>query len=185
MIIIIDSEGTPTQEFSAIYMNADTGEIVDVFHCYVRYPFSRDKDSFSRHHIHGLDRAHLLSHGLHSEEELLTVFQQWLKTHPFDDIFAHAPAKEMKLLSLPVNDIALKPWKERSFCASHQKALDMKLKCIPVCGVRCFAHTKFVGWKSKRAILNDTDVAKLNFFHHCSLYDCVECAFFLMENKNV
>ena len=182
MLIFTDSEGDPVQEFSAIYVNELSGEIVDVFHHHVIYPFARDKDLFSRHHVHGLNRDFLFLHGLRNEDELVKLFKEWLKFHPFDDIYAHAPAKEMKLLSFPVRDVCLKPWKERYYCKSHKVALSMKLSHTPICGVTCYAHEN-VYWKSEkcRHVCNATDFAKMQFFYHCSLYDCIECFLFYCE----
>lgn len=178
MLIFIDSEGDPLQEFSAIYVNELSGEVVDVFHHHIIYPFAEDRDIFSRQHVHGLDRDFLSLHGLCDEHELLYRFKEWLKLRPFDAIYAHAPAKEIKLLSLPVRDVCLKAWKERCHCKSHQLALSMKLSHTPVCGVTCYAH-KNVCWKPKlRRACNATDWAKMQFFYHCSLYDCVECFLF-------
>ena len=182
MIIVIDCKGEPVQEFSALYVNEKTGELVDVFHRYVQYPFYPDVDSFSRQHVHGLDYDFLSRHGLNSENELLTLFYHWLRDHPFEQIYAHAPAKEKKLLSLSIKDVCLKPWKDRIFYKSHQKALSMKLKHVPICNVTCHAHSSFKGWKSKDChALSATDAAKMTFSYHCSLYDCVECALFLFS----
>lgn len=184
MWIIIDSEGDPVQEFSALYINEVTATIVDVFHRHVKYPFHRDEDAFARQHVHGLNRDYLSLHGLRCEEELLTAFRKWLTTHPFDAIYAHAPAKEVKFLSLPVKDVCLKPWCQRVFCDSHRVALAMKLQCVPMCNVTCHAHSDFLYWRPRRAkTLTATDKAKLQFFHHCSLYDCIECFYHLLKEK--
>ena len=142
MLIYIDSEGEPIQEFSAIYVDELSGDVVDVFHHHVIYPFEYDKDIFSRRHIHGLNRDFLSQHGQRDEDAVIRLFHEWLKLHPFDCIYAHAPAKEVKLLSLPVKDVCLKPWSERQFYKSHQLALAMKLSHFPVCNVVCIAHDR-------------------------------------------
>ena len=105
MNIIIDCEGDPVQEFSALYVNFSNGVIADVFHRHVKYPFPCDRDYFSRRHVHGLDRNFLQIQGLRDEPELVSVFHEWLTTHPYDNIYAHAPHKEAKLLSLSVRDV--------------------------------------------------------------------------------
>lgn len=179
MLIIIDCEGSDlVQEFSALYVNEETHVIEDVFHHYIQYPIINgdDKDAFVRRHVHGLDCEFLLQHGLRDEEELLTLFHTWLKHHPYDAIYAHAPAKEMDFLSLSVKDVMLKPWKDRIFTDSHKIALHMKLNCVSVNGILCRAHSAFQGWKPKKSkCLSETDCAKIAFRHHCSLYDCMEC----------
>ena len=182
MLIFVDTEGEPVQEFSAIYVS-ESGDIVDVFHHHVKYPFVYDYDFFSRRYIHGLKRDFLSRKGLSCENSLIKLFHKWLDSHPFKAIYAHAPAKESKLLSLFIDDVFLKPWKDRIHCQSHQLALSMKLNSVPLCDVTCHAH-ETVYWKAKD-ICNPTvsDLAKMDFFHHCSLYDCVECqlAFFTSE----
>ena len=183
MLIYIDCEGEPVQEFSGLYVDEDRSEIVDVFHKHVIYPFHNDHDYFARRHIHGLKRNFLSEYGLCSQEELLSLFHEWLKSHPFNDIYAHAPAKEIKLLSLPVKDVCLKPWKYRTQTNSHQISLGMKLAAIPVNGITCVAHD-YVKWKTKcKCAPSATDIAKMHFNYHCSLYDCVECFLFHIEEK--
>lgn len=175
MPIFIDCEGEPVQEFSAIYVNECGDQILDVFHQHVKYPFACDYDFFSRRHIHGLKLVFLERYGLCNETSLLTLFHKWLENHPNEAIYGHSPGKEEKLLSLPIFDVSLKPWKDRINCHSHQLALSMKLNSVPVCNVSCAAH-KRVRWKVKNVLVTSaTDVAKFDFFHHCSLYDCVEC----------
>ena len=182
MLVFVDCEGEPVQEFSAIYAS-ESGVILDVFHQHVKYPFVCDYDFFSRRYIHGLKRDFLSRNGLCSENSLVRLFHKWLEIHPFKAIYAHAPAKECKLLSLPINDVFLKPWKDRIHCQSHQIALSLKLNSVPICDATCAAH-KTVCWKAKNICKPTvTDLAKMDFFHHCSLYDCVECylAFFTAE----
>ena len=72
LLIYIDCEGTPVQEFSAIYVNKATSEIVDVFHRLVKYPFPYDYDYFARKHVHGLDINFLSRYGMDSEEALVS-----------------------------------------------------------------------------------------------------------------
>lgn len=185
MLVFVDCEGSPVQEFSAIYADELSGEIVDVFHQYVKYSSKEtyDIDKFSRHHLHGLNLEFLTLHGLRNEETLVTMFHEWLQQHPHNGIFAHAPKKEEKLLSLKINDICLKPWKERGTCYSHVKAVSMKKQKIPICNVTCEAHGSFMSWKPKKPYcMSISDIVKMDFLHHCSLYDCIECFFFYLQN---
>ena len=183
-MIFIDSEGEPLQEFSAIYVHEQTHEIIDVFHRYVQYPSATvcDGDKFARLHIHGLNVSYLSIHGLRNEDDLLCEFNAWLKSHPFTSMYANAPSKEKKLLHMSITDVCLKPWKERCLLSSHQTAFSMKMNATPICNVICTAHSSFRGWKPKRVYcMSPTDIAKSNFAHHCSLYDCVECHLFYIE----
>ena len=174
-MIIIDCEGTPVQEFSALYVNDATCVIENVFHQHVHYPYSFDYDAFARRHVHGLDFKFLRQCKLRNLGEVLDLFREWLKAYPSDKIYAHNPTKEKRLLSLHINDVCLKPWAERACLRSHQMALNMKLNCKPVRGISCSVHSQFVKWRPKNVHSPSlTDIAKVNFRHHCSLYDCME-----------
>ena len=176
MLVFVDSEGSPVQEFSAIYADEVSGEIIDVFHQHVKFSpkGTFDCDKFSRHHLHGLNRDFLMLHGLPNEETLVTMFHEWLQQHPHDAIFGHAPRKEEDLLSLKINDVCLPPWKERGACPSHVKALSMKKEKNPICNVTCEAHSSFLSWKAKRPYcMSPSDIVKTDFLFHSSLYDCV------------
>ena len=96
-------------------------------------------------------------------------------------MYANAPTKEISLLSLPILDVKLKPWKERVHCISHKKAVNKKLYQVPIFNVTCKAH-KHVCWKaSHKKMLSPTDLTKIQFSFHCSLYDCYECMLFLLR----
>ena len=131
MLIFLDVEGEPTQEFSAIHVDEETGEVLDVFHRHVVYPYMNDFDIFARKHVHGLNLCYLKLHGLRSEYDVIQQFYAWLESHPSDALYAHAPQKEIRLLSLPIFDVCLPPWKERANCVSHKTALSMKCKKVP------------------------------------------------------
>jgi len=185
MIVICDSEGDPVQEFSALYVDEESALIKDVFHRHVRYPFFRDKDTFARSHIHGLNLHYLQQHGLNNASQLVTLFHQWLSSHPYKAIFAHGPQREVKLLSLPIYDVHLPPWTCRVNMAAHRIARRMKVNNLKICNVSCFqAHSDFLGWLPKNVNNpSSTDYAKIPFSHHCSLYDCIECYAFLFHDK--
>jgi len=183
MIVFVDCEGEPLQEFTALYVDVQKRLILDVFHHHVCYPFTHDKDSFSRRHIHGLNRDFLSRHGLSDESALLLLFREWLSKRPYSCIYAHGPEREKRFLSLPIQDVCLKPWKERIHCYSHQVALSLKLNFVPICGVTCHAHDE-VTWKVNcKNVPSETDFAKKQFFHHCSLYDCVECFLYFLQEE--
>ena len=180
--IYVDSEGEPIQEFSALYVNNDTCDIVDVFHYHVKYPFNCDFDWKARRCVHGLDLKFLSQHGISDIEELKLSFSKWLETHPYHAIFAHEPRKEREFLNLPIQNVCLKPWAERSTELSHRLAIFFKRNYFPVLNTTCIAHTSFVSWEPKRRYAwTLTDCAKMKFSHHCSLYDCVECYLFHLQ----
>lgn len=184
MLLFVDSEGDPIQEFTALYVNKQSSEIVDVFHRHVTFP-SRgyDTDYWSRRHIHGLDRAYLAKHGLRDEGALLNDFSEWLRFHPYEEMLANAPSKEQIFLKLPISDLHLPPWKDRGVSASHKSALSLKRHAIPINGISCSsAHSFFLNWRPRRPHApSPTDVIKHDFGHHCSLYDCMELYFFYFE----
>ena len=180
-MIIIDCEGNPVQELSALYINDATCKIEDVFHHHVHYPFIIDYDVYARRHIHGLDISLLRQPHLPSLGEVLDLFNAWLQKYPSDKLYGHAPVKEKDLISLFIYDACLKPWAERVHCRSHQMALNMKLNCKPVRGVTCSVHSQFIEWRVKNELSpSATDIAKKDFGHHCSLYDCMEVFLFLL-----
>lgn len=186
MLIFLDSEGDPIQEFSALYVHPLTLEIVDVFHEYVKYPYTRDIDQWARCHVHGLTLRFLSDHGVDDEKEVKRKFHNWLFSHPYESIYGHAPRKEEVFLHVPITDICLKPWKSRRNVLSHRLALSLKKSVVPICGVQCSsAHSSYISWQPKNChSLTATDCAKFEFGHHCSLYDSAELYFeFLPENR--
>ena len=74
-IIFIDMEGTSVQELSAIQMNAETQQIIDVYHAHA---CSSHLDSWARKHIHGLNPVFLSKNGFPNEDSLIANFKQWL-----------------------------------------------------------------------------------------------------------
>ena len=184
-MIFIDSEGSPIQEFSALYVDPTSQEIKDVYHRYIAFPSDDgggDSDWWARRHVHGLNRAYLTLNGLADEQALLCDFNKWLQSHPYDKLLAHAPDKERAALHLPVQDVCLPSWQERGHLLSHRIALSMKRKCISICGVSCSldAHSSYVEWRPRRRFtLAPSDVHKRHFGHHCSLFDCIECYLFM------
>lgn len=184
MKIYVNIQGTPIQEFSAIYVNDQTFEIEDVFHKYVIYPCSvYDDDKWARKHVHGLDLDYLAMHGLRDEEELKTTFHTWLKEHPYDSIYGDHPSRESEFLSLPIMDVNLRSWSSRDSDLSHQIALFLKRRCARICNVCCAAaHGSFRYWMPVRVHnMSDADKARMKFRHHCAFYNVMEC--FLFQTK--
>ena len=182
MLIVVDSEGEPIQEWSAFVIDEEKRVICNVFHAHVAYPYREDGDWFARKHIHGLCLRYLSQYGLSDENELLYRFSHWLQPYTSLGIYANAPTKESHFLSRPVTDVSMLPWGERQNTASHKTAVRMKLYHVPICNVSCLAHNA-VTYHCKRVFLNDGDRAKMAFGHHCSLYDCVEIFHWLQAEK--
>ena len=184
MLIFIDCEGEPIQEFTALYVDSDSHNIVDVFHRHVSHPstYGYDSDRWARRHVHGLNRAYLAIHGLHDETMLLCEFNAWLHFHPYEKILANAPWKESTFLHRPVQDVCLPQWTDRAVLLSHRLSLSLKHSAVPINGITCSdAHSSFVGWCPRRPnVLSPKDVVKRNFGFHCSLYDCMEIYFYYL-----
>lgn len=174
MLIIVDSEGDPIQEWSALAVDEEHDVICDVFHAHVSYPYAIDYDWFARRHVHGLRLDFLSKYGFSNVNILLENFLDWLQPYNACTIYANAPSKESSFLSRHITDAGLLPWKDRSSTLSHNIAMEMKFCKVAIADTVCFAHNEFVSFKSKRRFLNETDIAKMVFRHHCSLYDCVE-----------
>ena len=185
MLIFIDCEGEPIQEFTALYVDSESHDIIDVFHRYVVFPPTHgyDSDRWARRHVHGLNRIYLAVHGLQNETVLLREFNKWLLSHPYEQILANAPRKESTFLNLPVHDVCLPPWKERAVLLSHRLSLSLKRDAIPINGIQCSsAHSCFVDWRPRDPrILSPKDVIKHDFGFHCSLYDCMEIYLYYLK----
>ena len=181
MFLVIDSEGSPIQEFSALHVDEKDYDVKDVFHKYVKYPLHLhgDFDGFARRHVHGLNLSFLQENGLKDEEELRTQFMSWLESHPHSKIYGHAPQKEKEFLKMDIIDVELLPWILRGNTFSHSIAHWAKSRRIPVNGITCNAHTSFEGWKPRNpGTLTDADHQKILSGYHCSLYDCMETFLF-------
>lgn len=183
MLLFVDSEGDPIQEFTALYVDKQSHEIVDVFHHHVAFPSQGyDTDRWPRRHIHGLDREYLTKHGLRDEDVLRDKFNEWLRSHPYDEILANGPSKESAFLHLPISDVCLPPWQDRGVLLSHQLALSLKRRAAPINGVKCSsAHSRFLNWRPRRPCApSPADVVKSDFGWHCSLYDCMELFYYYL-----
>ena len=172
MKVFMDTEGTPTQELSALLVN-DQWEIVSVYHAYAACkPMD---DIFCRRHLHGLDLRVLFTLGFPNEHVLIVDFLRWLSLYPVDMILANDPTKERQLFPhLHVEDVGLPLWVLRVGLPAYRVALEAKHKQLPILGAMCgaWAHSAFITpVYSKRPIPSDTDIIKYNHGFHCSLYD--------------
>ena len=172
MKVFMDTEGSPTQELSALLVN-DQWEIVAVYHAYAAC--SPTEDIFCRRHLHGLNLQVLFALGFPNESALIADFQRWLTLFPVDTILANDPKKERQLFPhLCVKDVSLPVWVGRVGLPAYQAALKAKCLELPILGVSCgsWAHSAFVSSvRSKRCNPSDTDILKCNHNFHCSLYD--------------
>ena len=170
-ILFIDMEGDTIQELSAIEMNAQTRQIVDVYHEYAR---TEHGDFYSRRHIHGLSVIYLNEFGFQSETALIYDFKKWLRTKNILAMYANNPAKEKTALNFPVKDIELPVWKERILTFANQTANTFKNKSVPVLNKSCpkIAHNAFQYFPVHKN--SPTELAKRSYGHHCALYDTYE-----------
>ena len=164
-------EGSPTQELSAIHMNALTRQIVDVYHAHA---YSHQNDWWSRLHIHGLNTKFLARHGFPDEETLIQDFKRWLADKDVLNIYANNPTREVQALNMTIMDVGLPPWAERIYQAYHQMAVTYKQEFVPILDKRCCheAHDMFKRYPIKR--LSETEIAKRDYGFHCALYDAYE-----------
>lgn len=164
----MDIEGQTAEELSAIEMNINSRQIVDVYHAYAQ---SHDSDDWARRHIHGLSPSFLKSHGFPNEAALINNFKQWLRGKDILVMYANDPQKEKSLLNLPIRDMGLPRWADRVSLLSHQTALAFKRKSIPIFNKSCSpdAHLDFTFYPVFRHTA--TELAKKQYQFHCSLYD--------------
>ena len=174
-IIFIDSEGSPTQELSALEMDYETREIVDAFH---GYAFTTEADFFARHHIHGLSPIFLKKAGYESPSKLIEVFHSWLRTKRYVFLYGNDPGREVNELQLYISDIGLDKWTIRSHKAYHEVAYYFKKHNIPICSTSCCAEAHSMYHSAIVRPFNLSDAARERHGHHCSLYDCYEMYLF-------
>lgn len=172
----MDSEGWPIQELSALAMDRNTHEVVDVFH---GHAYTEEEDSFARRHIHGLNRDFLINKGFHHHSQLINSFKEWLRNKNYLIIYGNAPSSEMAALEIEVSDIYMDKWAERVKQPYHQVALRFKNLFIPICGKSCCkqAHSSFQ-YIIVRRPNNESDIARRQHGFHCSLYDVYELYLF-------
>ena len=103
MILFIDCEGTPMQEFSALYVNEENGECISCAY------YDYDCHAWARRHIHGLNLHYLAKNALKDEDELLCTSLN-LQAHLYRRIFANAPLKGKDFLNVSVRDVQLPLW---------------------------------------------------------------------------
>lgn len=177
-IIFLDTEGTPTQELSALEMDYETREIVDVFH---GHAYTSEADSFARSHIHGLNPVFLKKVGYESPSHLIEAFHHWLRNKRFVLLYGNNPGREVRELQLFITDIGLDPWSMRAYKAYHEVAYYFKKHNIPICSQRCSkeAHSAYLNAYVRP--FNLGDAAKERHGHHCALYDCYELYLFFIQ----
>lgn len=174
LLLFVDTEGNPTQELAAICFDVINLCVKDVYLQYAKpLPGPEDMDWFARRHVHGLNRAYLEQHGFDTEEGLVADFHTWRQKHCINEIYAHAPEKEKRLLNIPITDVHLPSWSERSKLACHRKAMRMKLMSEPIVDTFCIpslVHAEYRGWPKHHS---EGDFARQEFGVHCALFDCV------------
>ena len=170
-IIFIDSEGTPIQELSALEMDFNTREIIDVFH---GYAYTTENDSFARKHIHGLNTDFLLQNGYENMSSLITAFKVWLRERKHFMFYANDPGKEMQVLKMYMTDIGLDKWINRIHKPYHHVAFYFKKRNIPILSKHCCAEAHSSYQNAYVRPFNKSDIAREQSGYHCSLYDCYE-----------
>lgn len=167
------------QELSAIQINALTKQIVDVYH---QHANSEVQDFWPRLHIHGLSKVFLKNHALPDEEALIQDFKKWLRGKDVLAMYANNPDKEKQCLGLPIKDMPLPKWSERTNQPYHRMAHSFKNNFIPILDKRCCsaAHASFSNYKMKRD--SESELAKYQFGFHCSLYDAYELYLYYVCN---
>ena len=178
-ILFVDLEGEPAQELSAIAMNAESRQVIDTYHAYA---YTHKPDEWSRCHVHGLNPNFLKENGFSDESALVKDFKCWLRGKDILVTYANNPIKEIKLLNLPIKDMALPQWSERAAHFGYQTALAFKKKHVPVFNKICpqGAHSNFSSYPVYRNTY--TEHVKKDFGHHCSLYDAFSLyLFYVLE----
>ena len=190
LILITDSEGSPTQELAAICVDLVSLSIKDVYLQWAKppvHPSASDVDWFARRHLHGLSRTYLQQHAFENEEALVADFNKWRGKYTINEIFGHAPAKEEILLNAPITDVKLSPWAERYEKLHHRAALCMKTLDMHVKNTACSrldVHNEYMGWKEP-GTRSRGDLARAEYGAHCALYDCISFMLYKFPDVNL
>ena len=165
-------EGSPTQELSAIEIDAKSKIINDIFHEYGDYSPS---DYFARKHVHGLSEDFLTKHSIGPESKLIQAFLTWVRPKRIKAIYANNPGKESTVLGIPIQNFSLHNWVDRQHQSYHQMSLKLKSNGYPifqqfVCPKA--AHNMYVC----PPVHKNPEIAYVKQKHgyHCSLYDVME-----------
>ena len=186
VIIFIDCEGTPVQEFSALAMDTRDNVVIAAYHRYAYCP--PDKDKWARKHIHGLEPKLLKEFGFSCENELFEDVNIWLSTFPnIETIYANNPLKERRFLKLPIQDIGLPIWSERIGNPYHRIPNNLKNDGDYLfMELNVYCDPDFHGQFSHHLITNPNNVnhmAKASETYHCSLCDVTELFLFYREHS--
>ena len=143
MILFIDCEGTIIQEFTALCISEESGDICSVLRAHVKCLLDNDYDYDAWARRHGQNLNYLAKNGL-KDDELLCSFRDYLQTNPYRAIFVNGPLKEKDFLNVRVHDVQLPPWKTRADLLSLSD---------------CSAHSSFLCWKLKNVCsMSPTDI---------------------------
>ena len=170
-IIFVDTAGCPIQEMSAIEMNKETENILDVYHKFanIRRP---NVDWYASKYIHGLRPAFLAEHGFQNQRQLKRDFKLWLKTKSVHKIYVNDPTCERGIPKpYVVEDIRLPIWKDRVRKESHVMAQNLQDSNIAFfTDAKCFreAHSNY------EPLIYFRNRVKNGHSFHCSLYDVYE-----------
>ena len=165
-------EGAYVEELAAIRMSVETLQLLDVYHEFAKPKCS---DAWARRHVHGLNKnLHEIVNAFETPEALIRDFKDWTRGMNVLTVYANNPMKEQKELDWPIRDIGLPNWEDRDTLPSHEIALGMKKRWLPVLNRRCSAvvHKEFEFFPVYRG--RKSELAKARWGCHCPLYECFE-----------
>lgn len=190
LLLFIDCEGTPIQELAAICVDIVSKRVKDVYLQYAKpFPIPNeqssgggDTDWYARRYIHGLNRNFLEDCGFDNEEQLKKHFLTWLSQYTINEVYANNPAKECHFLDIPITDVRLPQWSQRSNTLEHSTVIDMKLNLQPIHRTVCntwFIHNEYRGWHKHNSL---GDRARKEYGVHCALFDAAEVLFHVIPD---
>ena len=169
----MDSEGEPLQELSAIQVDFDTFEILDVYHAHASC--ERGTDFWSRKYLHGLNPTYIKENGFSCESVMISDFHNWLSKKNYFRIYGNDVRRECNKFSLNLTDLKLPVWIERVKQSYHSVSNRYKELNIPILHTSCSkrAHTCYVE-PDQSWFKTKTQNVQADHGHHCSLYDAYE-----------
>ena len=173
-------EGAYVEELAAIQIDAESLQIVDVFHAFAK---STREDQWARKHCHGLNKKFLNENAEYeNSQELVKGFMGWLKGKKVLEFFANNPCMERHWLPrIRIDNLEMPSWAKRDFTAPHVMALQFKRQWAAVFNRRCCAEAHSSFWKVSHCSGNEAkESAMKRWGAHCALYDCLEEYFFYL-----
>ena len=170
--IAIDTEGQPPVEIAALAVKEN--HIIGVYHDFIYQSYKDTADDYyARAHIHGVPRELSATR----DGRWYDRWAAWRNYHNGLPLIANDGHHERHLLGEDIMNHRLSPWAHREFTNGHIVAKFMKEQDKKITLVSCkksVNHRMYQGHDLCKNKVKPADFVKINYGHHCALYDCIE-----------